>query len=284
MDRRTKNVEIFKDSVELMQDSSRLQQSVEESVNKQKLYFEAEDIAVPESKGLSCKTVVSTKRSFEAAAVYARAGKKVAVLNFASSTNPGGGVTRGSSAQEECLCRCSTLYRCLDIDMMWNEFYMPHREAGNPLYNDDCLYTPGVTVFKSDISFPERMDEKDWYQVDVITCAAPNLRSMPSNFMNPFAGTAHSDIEEGDLYGLHLKRLERVFRVAAANGAEVLILGAFGCGAFCNPPEVVARAFKVVQEKYASYFETIEYAIFCGSHETQNYDAFCEAFGAEKKY
>ena len=284
MDRRTKNVEIFKDSVKLMNGSSRLQQAITESQNKQKLYLETEDVAVPESKGLSCKTVVSTKRSFEAASAYARAGKKVAVLNFASSTNPGGGVTYGSSAQEECLCRCSTLYPCLDIDMMWNKFYKPHRKAGDPLYNDDCLYTPGVVVFKSDISFPERMEEKDWYQVDVITCAAPNLRNMPSNLMNPFTGNVPADIEDDGLYELHLQRLDRVFRVAAANGAEVLILGAFGCGAFCNPPAVVARAFKAVQEKYASYFETIEYAVFCGGHETRNYDAFCEVFGAEKKY
>ena len=87
-----------------------------------------------------------------------------------------------------------------------------------------------------------------------------------------------------DNNGLDYVLVERVFRVAAANGAEVLILGAFGCGAFCNPPAVVARAFKTIQEKYASYFETIEYAVFCGGYETQNYDAFCEAFGAEKKY
>ena len=281
MDRRTKNVNIFKDSVELMQESSRLQQAIKESVKNQKLYLETTEVAVPESKGLSCKTVVSTKRSFEAASVYARAGKKVAVLNFASATNPGGGVTHGSSAQEECLCRCSTLYPCLDIDMMWNKFYKPHRKAGDPLYNDDCLYTPGVIVFKSDISFPERMEEKDWYQVDVITCAAPNLRNMPSNLMNPFAGDAPADIEDDDLYELHLQRLERVFRVAATNGAEVLILGAFGCGAFCNPPSIVARAFKTVQEKYGGYFETIEYAVFCRDHETENYDAFRRELGAK---
>ena len=30
---------------------------------------------------------------------------------------------------------------------------------------------------------PERMEEKDWYQVDIITCAAPNLRKKPSNAM-----------------------------------------------------------------------------------------------------
>ena len=58
MDRRTKNVEIFKDSVGLMNGSSRLQQAIKESVNKQKLYLEAEDIVVPDSKGLSCKSVV----------------------------------------------------------------------------------------------------------------------------------------------------------------------------------------------------------------------------------
>ena len=283
-DRRTKNVNIFKDSLDLMNESRKLQQAITKSVDKQKLYFEASEIEIPESRGCDCKTVVSAKRSLEAASAYARAGKKVAVLNFASSTNPGGGVTHGSSAQEECLCRCSTLYPCLSIDMMWRQFYKPHRRAGNPLYNDDCLYTPGVVVFKSDESFPERMEEKDWYQVDVITCAAPNLRIVQGSSRDSFAAKKKADIKGDSLYELHLQRIERVFSVAASNGAEVLILGAFGCGAFCNPPKVVAKAFKKIQEKYASYFDVIEYAVFCGGHETQNYDAFCEVFGTEKKF
>jgi uncharacterized protein (TIGR02452 family) len=97
--------------------------------------------------------------------------------------------------------------------------------------------------------------------------------------MNPNAGEKAADLGEDELLELHLRRVERIFRVAAANGAEVLILGAFGCGAFCNPPEVVAKAFKTVQKKYETYFDVIEYAVFCGRQETLNYHTFVGTFG-----
>lgn len=172
MDRRSNNIAIFQDSMDLIKANQKLQQAVQFSIQNQKLYVPSQAIALPEPGKSSCKTIVSSKRSFEAASAYAKAGKRVCVLNFASATNPGGGVTRGSTAQEECLCRCSTLYPCLDTKTMWHQFYQPHRKAGDPLYNDDLLYTPGVVVFKTDTSAPERMEEKDWYQVDIITCAA----------------------------------------------------------------------------------------------------------------
>lgn len=76
--------------------------------------------------------------------------------------------------------------------------------------------------------------------------------------------------------------IEHIFQVAAVNGTEILVLGAFGCGAFCNPPMIVARAFRNVQEKYAGYFDTIEYAVFCKKNETENYDAFCREFPKTK--
>lgn len=283
-DRRFKNIQIFQDTVKLIEDSQSLQDAIDFSLRSQLLYLEADNVTLPNAKGKSCHTIVSTKRSFEAASVYAKAGKRVCVLNFASATNPGGGVTHGSSAQEESLCRCSTLYPCLNVEEMWQKFYLPHRASANPLYNDDCIYTPGVMVTKTDVSFPERMPESDWYQVDVLTCAAPNLRSIPSNPMNPFAGDKPVNIEMDDLYQLRKKRIEKIFKIAIVNDVEVLILGAFGCGAFCNPPEVVAKAFYDVQKKYEHYFETIEYAVFCGGHETQNYEAFCNVFGVEKIY
>lgn len=199
------------------------------------------------------------------------------VLNFASATNPGGGVVHGSSAQEEAIGRCSTLYPCLNTKEMWNKFYMPHRNADNPLYNDDCIFTPAMKVFKSDINFPELLPETEWWNVDVITCAAPNLRIIPSNYMNPNAGSRKADISLEGLRALHMARIQRIFEVVMANKAEVLILGAFGCGAFCNPPELVAGVFAEFTEKYRKCFDTIEYAVFYTEREKKNNIAFKNA-------
>ena len=57
---------------------------------------------------------------------------------------------------------------------------------------------------------------------------------------------------------------------------EVLILGAFGCGAFANPPEIVAKVFKEALEIYGKYFETVEFAVYCAEEETRNYMIFKE--------
>lgn len=146
--------------------------------------------------------------------VYAYAGKKVCILNFASATNPGGGVTKGSSAQEEAICRCSTLYANLKEQYAWNAFYAPHRRAHDPLHNDDCIYTPGVMVFKSDTDYPQLLPEEKWYSVNVLTCAAPNLRERPSNEMNAGDGDAAVHISREDLQILHEKRMRRVLEIA----------------------------------------------------------------------
>lgn len=233
------------------------------------------DVPVP-SKTEKAKVIVSGKRSLEAAESYAKQGKKVCVLNFAFATNPGGGVVNGSSAQEECICRCTTLYPCLNTNQMWNVFYSPHRKTANPLYNNDCIYTPNVCVFKSDTNFPELLQKENWWSVNILTCAAPNLRERPSNMMNPHAGKVAAKITPSELEKLLTERIRRIFEVAVANKNEVLILGAFGCGAFKNPPEIVARVFNKVMQDYLCYFDTIEYAVYHTEREMANYDAFCK--------
>ena len=276
-DRRKINAMIFSDTEQMYESDETLKAVVEESLKNQKLIPADEKVDYEEIPYRQGKVVVSGKRTLEASEPYAKQGKKVCVLNFASATNPGGGVVYGASAQEEAICRCSTLYPCLFTFEMWNEFYMPHREADNPLYNDDCIFTPKVKVFKSDIDYPELLPENDWWDVDVITCAAPNLRERPSNRMNPNAGSKSAEITYHGLKELHTSRIEKIFQVAIANKAEVLILGAFGCGAFRNPPDLVSEVFAEFTKKYRYYFDVIEYAVYHTGRETPNYVAFQNA-------
>lgn len=274
INRREQNAEIFKDTERRYQADEKLKAAIKNSIEKQKLILSDEQVKISIEKEKTGKVIVSGKRTIEASENYAKHRKKVCIHNFASATNPGGGVTRGSSAQEEAICRCSTLFPCLNTKAMWDGFYGPHRAASNPLYNDDCIYTPSVKVFKSDTGIPKLLQEANWWDVDVITCAAPNLRSVPSNRMNPNAGSKKANISNKELKELLTSRIEKIFHVAIAGGAEVLILGAFGCGAFCNPPRVVAEVFAECTEKYRYYFDAIEYAVYHTEREKENYETF----------
>lgn len=275
IDRRTKNAEIFRDTERRYTSDPALMQAVQKSTEAQVFISQRESVIVPSPhKAEKAKVIVSGKRSLEVAEHYAKQGKKVCVLNFASATNPGGGVVNGSSAQEECICRCTTLYPCLNTDQMWNTFYKPHRKAANPLYNNDCIYTPDVCVFKSDTNFPEPLPKEEWWSINILTCAAPNFRERPSNFMNPRAGNTAAKITPSELEKLLTARIRRIFEIVVVNRNEVLILGAFGCGAFRNPPQIVAKVFNVVMQDYLCYFDTIEYAVYHTEREVANYEAF----------
>lgn len=273
-DRREINVEVFEDTMKQYKSNPTLKAAVSNSVANQKFTGAHETIVLPQSPGLSPTVTVSGKRSLEAAVEYAKQGLKTCVLNFASASNPGGGVTHGSSAQEESICRCSTLYPCLNTSDMWSCFYTPHRAAGNPLYNDDCIYTPDVYVIKSDTNVPKLLPESEWQKVNIITCAAPNLRHKPSNCMNPGAGDKRADITDKELAELLTSRIRRIFEIAVANGNEALILGAFGCGAFKNPPIVVAKVFAEQLQAFRGYFKAIEFSVFHTEREVQNYNTF----------
>lgn len=123
------------------------------------------------------------------------------------------------------------------------------------------------------------MEEKDWYKVNVVTCAAPNLRPSPGNAMNPGEGTKSVKITDKALFELHKKRLERILDIALAGENDVVILGAFGCGAFQNNPEIVALAAKEVVKEYRKYFDAIEFAVYCSPRDDSNYRIFKRVLG-----
>lgn len=271
---RQENIDIFKDTKQFCNENVKLKEAIKRSNARQQFYPETKENEKILRKIYEkpAQVIVSKKRTLEAAASYSN--QKICILNFASASNPGGGVTKGSSAQEEAICRCSTLYENLVEKATREKFYAPHRRQRNPLHNDDCIYTPDVIVFKSDTAYPRLLPEESWYAVNVLTCAAPNLRKRPSNGMNPGEGNQAVKISQIELKQLHEKRMRKVLDIALENGNEVVVLGAFGCGAFSNPPEVVAEAMRTVVQEYRYQFKTIEFAVYCSSRNDVNYRVF----------
>ncbi|OWV21710.1 TIGR02452 family protein [Fibrobacter sp. UWB2] len=268
------NIEVYEDTAERCRTNARLRESIERSIREQKFTGERENIIVKNRKIFTerANIIVSQKRTLEAAKAYANT--KVAVLNFASASHPGGGVTTGAGAQEESICRCSTLHQCFLAPKMEKQFYEPHWHQKNALHDDDCIYTPGVTVIKTDTSAPELLDESDWYNVDVITCAAPNLRNFERQKGLLVDKYGCGSITDKGLKQLHIKRLRRILDIAISNKVESIILGAFGCGAFMNDPRIVADATAEAIKDYLHAFKNIEFAVFCRPGFEQNYKEF----------
>ena len=233
-----------------------------------------------------CKTtMVSFQENLTllAARESVKSGRHVAVLNFANPLEPGGGVLRGAKAQEENLCRCSNLYPALTSRNACTYYQVNNRIFSKNQYNsmflgtDQVIYSPDVLVLKENTGYhPGGLGSgteqyiEDPYCVDVITCAAPF-----------FSGSGYI-LPNGDLQHLFEKRIRNILEAAIEHEVDVLILGAFGCGAFHNPPEIVADAFREVllDDRYRKSFDQIIFAVKRTNAICPNIEAFAKNFSA----
>ena len=193
-----------------------------------------------------------------------RVGGAVGCLNFASAKNPGGGFRGGAEAQEESLARSSGLYRCL---LEAPGFYAFHRSQRDLLYSDHVVFSPAVPVFRDEHGalLPQP------YPVSFVTAAAPNAGAL---------GLGHP--RAALLPGVLSARAARVLAVFWANGLRRLVLGAWGCGVFRNPPESVAAAFAEhlgPSGIFHSSFEHVVFAVLDRAPGAPTFGAFAAALG-----
>ncbi len=274
--------EVFNDTMRWIGEEPALTEAVISSVEGTRLYLSDEYPDLRDDTGAFDTVVnVSGYRTFEAAMSLRKAypEARIAVHNFASATNPGGGVKSGSTAQEESLCRCSTLYPVLKTEYLKQQYYMPHRALHDIRYTDSCIYSPDICIIKTDNAKPERMPGRQWVKADVITCAAPNLSGRDYDAAGP-EDKRKSSVSDDELYGIHIRRARHMLTAAAAQGAEILVLGAFGCGAFRNDPKIVAAAYKKVLPEFYGRFRRIEFAVYRqASGKSRNYSVFKSILG-----
>ena len=192
---------------------------------------------------------------------------KVLVLNFANPVCPGGGVRHGARAQEEDLCRKSTLLASLESPKA-APFYAAHRASNSPLASDAMILSPNVEIIRDENG--ELL--ADSLVVSVLTCAAPMVNT----------GERHpADMLEKLLYN----RIMGILHVAAAYQYHYLVLGAWGCGAFGNDAEQVSRLFYQAFKDFCrgtythiSYFRAVVFAVLDHSSSQYNFKCFEEQF------
>jgi len=278
MSTREERVEVFQDTINWINSDPSLSLSVAQAKHNTDVYYEDDYPDYDTADKEDTKITVTGYRSFEAAMNLRKQypDAKIAVMNFANAFHAGGGVTKGSSAQEECLCRTSTLYPLIYRKTLRDSFYKYHDDKDSPRASDSLIYTEGVIICKTDEDLPKRMPKEDWVTVDVITIAAPDLRDM-SNLFAPLKGNG-TFMADAELFGYHVKRAIHMLTVAASKKADILVLGAFGCGAFHNDPNVVARAYKVALEEFPKVFKHVEFAVYCPPGGSENYEVFKKQF------
>lgn len=185
----------------------------------------------------------------------------VMVLNFANAIHPGGGVTFGARAQEEDLCRKSSLYASLSSPQA-KPYYDYNMQLYDPKASDTMLVNPKVAIFRdNDNSFLDRP-----VHVAVLTSAAPVYYK-------------RGNISQGAYIQLLGHRIQAMLRAAAHYGYENLILGAWGCGAFGNDAELVAQLFAAALAELPGVFRNVTFAILSRDPEDYNLKSFRQNFG-----
>ena len=267
--KRDKLVKIFEDTIGQVRKDKLLYEDTCRMVAGTKVYREPYKGSLPASFDERSRISVVEDTTFSCARKLVKENfcAKVAVLNFANPVHPGGGVVRGAIAQEECLCRSSNLYYGLTCKTMMQDYYGINRVDMGDYGSDAVGYHPGVCVFKDDELFAGNLDKMDRFHVDVITCAAPRL-----SFGEP--------VDPDELFMVHVNRGRRILEAAILNGVDVLVLGAFGCGAFANDPEVVAKAYAyLLKNGYGDFFKKVVFAIKKEQNGVnRNYQAFQSVF------
>ncbi|MCM1577954.1 MAG: TIGR02452 family protein [Ruminococcus sp.] len=175
--------------------------------------------------------------------ILRNSGKCTVVLNFANALIAGGGYIMGGNAQEESLCRASMLYYAIKGV---NEFYGANRRHMTPDYTDGQIYSRNVPLIRNDSG--EMLESP--VTCDFITCPAVN-RYEAAVLLMPREKT--NKIME--------RRIGKIASPAMSKEPQVIILGAFGCGAFGNRREEVFPMFERAVNRFTDESAEVIFAV-----------------------
>ncbi|MCD8130277.1 MAG: TIGR02452 family protein [Lachnospiraceae bacterium] len=255
---RTEETSSSETAAETVSSSDDVESSESQTLTKSGCTFGCENI----------DALVLVQRKYSESKENGETDPKVLVLNLASSTHPGGQTRKGASAQEEDLCRRTSLLLSLESDEA-KKYYDYNNSRKTHMGSDGVIISPCVEVLKDGSS--ELLSEP--FPISVMSCAAPMIRM-------GLEGMSQQEYE-----GMLCHRIQGMLLAAASQNYRHLILGAFGCGVFGNDAAVVSNLFYHAIQNLSfngkgsdQLFDSIDFAVLCRPGKDYNYREFCRNF------
>lgn len=206
------------------------------------------------------------------------AGYCPVVLNFANRHRAGGGALRGSHAQEESLFRQTNLFRSLYQFMPDAILYgVEQNRRQYPMdRNFGGVYTPFATVLRGRDSEGNPFLSHP-FKLSFIAVAALDLRKKADN---------NKTMLSSQDAAITKNKMRTILRIGILHGHDSIVLGAFGCGAFKNPPHHIAQLFKEVinESEFKNKYKMIVFPIIekhsngQGKSQESKLEAFSNVF------
>lgn len=212
-------------------------------------------------------------------------GKHIAILNPANRKYMGGGAYIGANALEEIYFRCSDLAIAY-VEHAWNRgeftYVVCRNNTSRPNYHKEMAI--GEAWFTPDVTFrqcPKPGSTSEYeiletvFSVSVIGSTAPQYHNL---------NEAQQDLNNEMVVK---NEIRAQLTAAIEHGVDIPVLTAFGCGAFSNDPNLIAKYYWEIlyQEGYANYFDHIEFAIWQDPNPSmpKNYEVFQKVFNEMHK-
>jgi len=198
----------------------------------------------PREKYKQLVSYVHNQTTLTVAHARQKRGYRVAILNFTQPTSLGNGWMNGRNAQEASLVRSSGLMSCLR-DVAW---YGDASHQVNPFYDDTVIVSPHVPFIRT---HDGDLLEQPW--MAHVVSAAP---------IHVHAVRKYMPMRIAEVPLAMMRRATRIIEAAANTKANVLVLGAWGCGRFGNDPDMVIAAFMAAFESPAMRnFAIVDFAV-----------------------
>lgn len=214
-------------------------------------------------------------------------GEIYAVLNMANAQEPGGGFLEGWGAQEENMFRRTDCYRSLTEDSFVSRKKL-HKKTGKEVEQDEytramqilingdnkIVYldkkNPRVCIKGNEPEGYQDYEEKDYFLFY-------ELRSAAENLWDDGDGGWLDEKKKFNRENMQ-RKISAQLDTLIQNNIRYVVLSAFGCGAFGNPPEEIAQIYKeeLLKPERAGKFDDVVFAIFYPGYGTDNFTPFYE--------